>query len=75
MDKRFRPERRIGLALRQSREAVGWSQETLAFESGIHRTYIGAIERGEKNVTIRNIHRIARTLGVSIAEIMQLAEL
>jgi len=62
VDKRLTPEKRIGLALRAKRESLGWSQETLAFESGLHRTYIGAVERGEKNITLRNAIRIARSM-------------
>ena len=75
MDKRLTPEKRIGLALRAKRESLGWSQETLAFESGLHRTYIGAVERGEKNVTLRNAIRIARSMQSTLAELLLVAGL
>ena len=75
MDKRLTPEKRIGLALRAKRESLGWSQKTLAFESGLHRTYIGAVERGEKNVTLRNAIRIARSMQSTLAELLLVAGL
>ena len=75
MDKRLTPEKRIGLALRAKRESLGWSQETLAFESGLHRTYIGAVERGEKNVTLRNAIRIARSMQSTLSELLVAAGL
>ena len=55
------------LALRRS---LGWSQERLAQECGLHRTYIGGIERGERNVSIDNIERIAQALRVTLAELV-----
>lgn len=69
MNKRLTPEKRIGLAIRQQREALGWSQEMLAFESGLHRTYIGAVERGEKNLTLRNAVRITHAMQSNIADL------
>lgn len=75
MDKRLTPEKRIGLALRAKRESLGWSQETLAFESGLHRTYIGAVERGEKNVTLRNAIRIARSMQSTLSDLLLVAGL
>lgn len=75
MDKRLIPEKRIGLAIRAKREALGWSQETLAFESGLHRTYIGAVERGEKNVTLRNAIRIARSMHSTLSDLLLAAGL
>ena len=70
MDKKLPPEQRIGLALRRQREALGWSQEALSFECGLHRTYIGAVERGEKNLTVRNIVRIAQAMNTTAALLM-----
>jgi transcriptional regulator with XRE-family HTH domain len=75
VDKRLAPEKRLGLALRERRESLGWSQETLAFESGLHRTYIGAVERGEKNVTLRNAIRMARAMQSSLSEMLLVAGL
>ena len=75
MDKRLAPEIRIGLALRARREAMDWSQEKLSFELGLHRTYIGAVERGEKNITLRNIIRVAVALQVPASSILKVAGL
>jgi transcriptional regulator with XRE-family HTH domain len=75
MDKRLAPEKRIGAAIRSHRVVKNWSQEELAFECGLHRTYIGAVERGEKNLTLKNLVRLARALEVSASEIMTSAGL
>ena len=56
--------------VRERRLALGVSQEVLAEAAGVHRTYIGMIERGEKNVTIYNIERIAIALDVSAASLL-----
>lgn len=68
-------EKTLGEAIRARRVANGWSQEELSFESGLHRTYIGAVERGEKNLTIKNFARIADALGVKASSIMKDAKL
>ena len=68
-------EKPLGEAIRACRLAHGWSQEELSFESGLHRTYIGAVERGEKNLTVKNLVRIASALGVSASELMLSASL
>ena len=60
--------RKLGEYLRKVREDHGWSQEELAYECGLHRTYIGAVERGEYNVTLLTLRRITDTLGISLAE-------
>ncbi|MDI6772028.1 MAG: helix-turn-helix transcriptional regulator [bacterium] len=56
------PQAAFGKRVRALRLKLGFSQEDLAEESGLHRTYIGAIERGERNVSLRNIVRLARAL-------------
>lgn len=58
----------LGRYLRSLREKKGWSQEDLAFECGLHRTYIGAVERGEYNVTLLTLRRITDKLGITILE-------
>ena len=63
--------KRVGLKIKKVREKKGWSQEHLAFEADLHRAYIGHIERGEKNVGLRNLEKIARTLRVNIKELLQ----
>ena len=65
---------RLGRFLRAKREECGWSQEDLAYECGLHRTYIGAVERGEYNVTVLTLRTITETLGVRMAEAMVAAE-
>ena len=57
----------FGQRVRELRKLRGWSQETLTHKTGLHRTYIGAIERGERNVSLRNIVKIANALQVPIA--------
>ena len=59
----------FGRRVRKLRTDRGLSQEGLASTSGLHRTYIGGIERGERNVSLRNIDAIAHGLGIAIAEI------
>lgn len=60
---------RFGLRVRQLRNERGWSQEDFADRAGIHRTYVGSIERGEQNISLVNIEKLAGTLGVSLAEL------
>ncbi len=59
----------FGARVRELRIHQGWSQEELAERCGLHRTYVGAIERGEQNVSLINIDKMARALGVSLAEL------
>lgn len=59
----------IGDNIRKYRLKKGWSQEELAFECDLHRTYIGAIERGERNITVVNLIKIKEKLGVSLGEL------
>lgn len=57
---------KFGQRVREERLKSGLSQESLAARAGVHRTYIGMIERAEKNITLMNIERIARALKISI---------
>jgi transcriptional regulator with XRE-family HTH domain len=57
--------KRFGDRVRALRERLGLSQEALAAKAGIHRTYMGGVERGERNISLRNIIRLAVALGVS----------
>ena len=57
--------RQLGLNVQKLRHDRGWSQEDLAFESGLHRTYVSGIERGIRNPTITIIQRLAKTFGVA----------
>jgi transcriptional regulator with XRE-family HTH domain len=63
--------RRLGAQLRRLREQSGQSQDTLANRCGLHRTYVGAVERGERNPTVLSLKRYADGLGVSIADLVE----
>lgn len=65
--------RQLGLNVRRIRAEKGWSQEDLAFESGLHRTYISGIERGIRNPTIVILAKLAETLDVEPGELLELA--
>jgi transcriptional regulator with XRE-family HTH domain len=62
---------RFGDRVRELRKEQGISQEELSFKADLHRTYIGMIERAEKNITLINMEKIAHALGVSIAELLK----
>ena len=55
----------VGRNIRRLRQERGLSQEDLADEIGVHRTYMGGVERGERNLTLRSLERLAERLGVS----------
>lgn len=59
----------FGRRVREMREGLDLSQEELAERAGLHRNYIGGIERGERNVAILNVVRLAEGLGVTLAEL------
>jgi transcriptional regulator with XRE-family HTH domain len=61
--------RNLGLRIRSIREKAMISQEKLGDLSGLHRTYIGAIERGERNLSVLSLKKIADALKVSIGEL------
>jgi transcriptional regulator with XRE-family HTH domain len=61
--------RRLGDRIRDLREARGLSQSELAALAGLHRTYIGGVERGERNVSALNLIAIARGLGVEVGNL------
>lgn len=58
------PLKRFGERVRALREQIRLSQEALAAKAGIHRTYMGGVERGERNISLKNIVRLAAALGV-----------
>lgn len=65
----------FGRAVREMRSESGMSQEELAHRSGVDRSYMSSIERGEQNVGLMSMHRIAEALGVSLAELVLNAKL
>ena len=62
---------RFGKAVRKRRRKLGVSQEEFADMCGLDRTYIGGIERGERNVSLVNIEKIAHTLRISLSELFR----
>lgn len=63
------PQERFGAEIRRLRLAQGWSQEELADRAHCHWTYLGGVERGERNPTLGVIARLARALAVPIREL------
>jgi len=64
----------LGFNIRIERHRKGYSQEDLAEHSGLHRTYIGVVERGEKNISIFNCLKIAKALGINLHELVRSSE-
>jgi transcriptional regulator with XRE-family HTH domain len=63
-------QRAVGRNLRAYREARGFSQEAFAQVLGVHRTYMGGVERGERNLTLKSLERIAERLEVDPVELL-----
>jgi transcriptional regulator with XRE-family HTH domain len=66
----YDPLELFGMRLVELRKARGWSQEKLALESGLARSYVGGIERGQRNIALYNICVLAATLGVVPSEML-----
>ena len=64
-------QREFGDRIRKRRLKLGLSQEALALESGINRTYIGSLEAGERNPSLENVARLATALGVDAADLVK----
>jgi transcriptional regulator with XRE-family HTH domain len=64
-------EEKIGLALRHYREEAKLSQEQLSFKANLHRTYIGSVERGERNISLINIIALCKALNVKPSELFK----
>jgi len=65
---------RFARAVRRRREALGLSQEAFADKIGLHRTYVGSVERGERNVSLSNLQRIADGLDTALSVLINEAE-
>ena len=63
--------KKFGKRLRALREARGWSQEEFADRAGLHRTYVSAVERGVRNPTLSVLERLAKALGIKLAELLE----
>lgn len=66
-------EKLFGERVRELRLARGLSQEELAFKAGIHRTYLGGIERGKRNPSLKNINAVAQALDITLSELFLLS--
>ncbi len=64
----------IRFFIREERERKGYSQEELGYYAGVHRTYIGAIERGEKNLTLDMLEKVAKALDIEFADIFNISK-
>lgn len=67
-------QRQLGLNVRRLREKCGWSQEELAAQSHLHRTYISGVERGIRNPTVAVLQEIAAALDVPPAKLLESAK-
>jgi transcriptional regulator with XRE-family HTH domain len=61
----------LGQRIRELRTEQGYSQEAFADKCGVHRTFMGTVERGESNLSFQNIAKVATTLGVSLTTLFQ----
>ena len=64
----------LGKVVRARRSSLGYSQEAFADVVGLHRTYVGAFERGERNVSLQNLLRIANALNIPLSTLLAEAE-
>ncbi len=67
-------QKRFGRAVKRKRLEAGLSQEKLAEQAKLHRTYIGMIERGEKNITLGNIEKLSKALKTQISELFVMVQ-
>ena len=65
---------KLGHAIRRLRRAAGYSQESFADKCGVHRTYMGSGERGETNISLDNLERIAKALNMTPGQLLVEAE-
>lgn len=75
MKKNIKINELFGQKIRLVRMSKGLSQEELGNQSGLHRTYIGQVERAEKNISLKNIYKIANSLDVEIRELFDFSDI
>ena len=68
-------KKQLGSVIRKKREELDYSQEEFAHHCGVHRTYMGAIERGERNISLMNIIRVSNALNMKPSKLLELAKL
>lgn len=64
----------VGSVLRARREQMGLSQEALGAVAGVHRTYVGMVERAERSLTVASLHRLSRALAIPASDVLRAAE-
>jgi len=64
-------QEKIGIALRGYREQSGLSQEQLSFKANLHRTYVGSVERGERNISVINIIALCKALKIKPSDLFK----
>ena len=67
-------QRALGERIRELRKKAGFSQEGFADAAGVHRTYMGTLERGEANVSLVNLHKVSNALGITLSELFRTVE-
>jgi len=67
-------QKSLGSVIRTRRAKLGYSQESFADAVGVHRTYVGSIERGERNISVKNLLAIADALSIPLSTLIALAE-
>lgn len=63
---------KFGIRIRELRVANSWSQEDLADKAGFHRTYIGMIERGERNLSLKNVEILANSFNLNLSDLLKI---
>jgi transcriptional regulator with XRE-family HTH domain len=76
MRKRAKPDirERFGFSVRVRREDLGLTQEEFAERARIHRTYVSDVERGQRNISLLNIERVAQALDIAMSELFRIVE-
>jgi len=67
-------QRALGERIRELRKKAGYSQEAFADAAGVHRTYMGTLERGEANLSLSNLNKISTALGITLSELFKTVE-